>query len=87
MAGKEFFINQHGFPIKVGDILGYAQTMEQISGLAWVTGYDDAGPEIPNGACDPIAGGHATVALLLAVGTLGSWALHRQWRRRRRARS
>ena len=28
-----------------------------------------------------------TVALLLALGILGSWALHRQWRRRRRARS
>jgi crotonobetainyl-CoA:carnitine CoA-transferase CaiB-like acyl-CoA transferase len=46
---------------------GYAQTMEQISGLAWRTGYPEVQPEIPNGPCDPIAGMHATVALLLAL--------------------
>ncbi len=46
---------------------GYAQTMEQVSGLAWITGYPDQGPQIPNGPCDPIAGTHATAALLLAL--------------------
>ena len=29
-GGKEFFTKQHGFPIEVGDILGYAQTMERV---------------------------------------------------------
>jgi glycosyltransferase involved in cell wall biosynthesis len=28
-GGREFFTTQHGFPIEVGDILGYAQTMER----------------------------------------------------------
>ena len=46
---------------------GYAQTMEQQAGLAWVTGFEDGSPEIPNGPCDPIAGSHATIALLLAL--------------------
>lgn len=49
------------------DRVGYAQTMEQISGLAWLAGYPDGAPEIPNGPCDPIAGSHATIALLLAL--------------------
>lgn len=46
---------------------GYAQTMEMTSGMAWMTGWADAAPEIPNGPMDPTAGGHATLALLLAV--------------------
>jgi glycosyltransferase involved in cell wall biosynthesis len=29
-GGKEFFTKHHGFPIEVGDILGYAQTMERV---------------------------------------------------------
>ncbi len=49
------------------DRSGYAQTIEMSSGLAWMTGYGDGGPELPNGICDPVAGGHATVALLLAL--------------------
>jgi crotonobetainyl-CoA:carnitine CoA-transferase CaiB-like acyl-CoA transferase len=37
------------------------------AGLAWRTGEPDRRPVIPNGPCDPVAGGHATVALLLAL--------------------
>lgn len=46
---------------------GYAQNMEQASGMAWITGFADGPPLVPNGMCDPIAGTHATVALLLAI--------------------
>lgn len=46
---------------------GYAQTMEMTSGMACATGWPDATPEIPNGPCDPIAGSHATMALILAL--------------------
>ncbi len=46
---------------------GYAQTMEMASGLAWLTGWPGAPPEIPNGPMDPLAGGHSTFALLLAL--------------------
>jgi crotonobetainyl-CoA:carnitine CoA-transferase CaiB-like acyl-CoA transferase len=49
------------------DRVGFAQTMEQISGLAWVTGYADGPPVIPRGPCDPLAGMHAVVALLVAL--------------------
>jgi crotonobetainyl-CoA:carnitine CoA-transferase CaiB-like acyl-CoA transferase len=49
------------------DRVGFAPTMEQIAGLAWVTGLPD-GPSIaPRGACDPLAGVHAAFALLAAV--------------------
>ncbi len=46
---------------------GFAQTMEQVSGLAWLTGYPDDVVQVPNGPCDPIAGTHATIALLHAL--------------------
>lgn len=46
---------------------GYAQTMEMTSGMAATTGWPDMAPEIPNGPCDPIAGSHATVGLLVAL--------------------
>lgn len=49
------------------DRTGFAQTMEQVSGLAWVTGYPDGPPVIPRGACDPFAGLHAAFALLVAL--------------------
>ncbi|MCH5675654.1 CaiB/BaiF CoA-transferase family protein [Streptomyces gilvus] len=49
------------------DWTGYAQTMEQVSGMAWVTGLPDGVAELPNGPCDPIAGIHATAALLIAL--------------------
>ncbi len=49
------------------DHTGFAQTMEQLSGLAWVTGHADDQPRIPRGPCDPIAGMHGAFALLAAL--------------------
>ena len=48
------------------DNTGFAQTMEQMSGLAWVTGHRDDQPRIPRGPCDPLAGMHAALAFLVA---------------------
>jgi crotonobetainyl-CoA:carnitine CoA-transferase CaiB-like acyl-CoA transferase len=49
------------------DRTGFAQTMEQVSGMAWVTGFADGAPTIPRGPCDPLAGLHACFALLVAL--------------------
>jgi crotonobetainyl-CoA:carnitine CoA-transferase CaiB-like acyl-CoA transferase len=49
------------------DRTGFAQTMEQVSGMAWVTGFADGPPVIPRGPCDPLAGMHAAFALLAAL--------------------
>jgi crotonobetainyl-CoA:carnitine CoA-transferase CaiB-like acyl-CoA transferase len=49
------------------DRVGFAPTMEQIAGLAWVTGLPEGPPVTPRGACDPLAGIHAAFALLAAV--------------------
>jgi crotonobetainyl-CoA:carnitine CoA-transferase CaiB-like acyl-CoA transferase len=49
------------------DRTGFAQTMEQISGMAWTTGFADGPPVIPRGPCDPLAGMHAVVALQVAL--------------------
>jgi crotonobetainyl-CoA:carnitine CoA-transferase CaiB-like acyl-CoA transferase len=49
------------------DRTGFAQTMEQASGLAWVTGHPDGPPQGPSGVCDPLAGAHATFALEVAL--------------------
>lgn len=49
------------------DRTGFAQTMEQASGMAWLTGNADGPPVIPRGACDPIAGLHAAFATLVAL--------------------
>ncbi len=48
------------------DRSGFAMTVEQVSGLAWVTGYQDM-PLVVRGACDPLGGVHAAFALLLAI--------------------
>jgi crotonobetainyl-CoA:carnitine CoA-transferase CaiB-like acyl-CoA transferase len=45
---------------------GFAASMEQVSGLAWVTGDDDGIPNIP-GACDPLQGAHAAFAVITAL--------------------
>jgi crotonobetainyl-CoA:carnitine CoA-transferase CaiB-like acyl-CoA transferase len=47
--------------------VGFAPTMEQIAGLAWVTGEPEAPPVTPRGACDPLAGVHAAFAVLAAL--------------------
>jgi crotonobetainyl-CoA:carnitine CoA-transferase CaiB-like acyl-CoA transferase len=49
------------------DNVGFAQTMEQISGLAWITGHIDDQPRIQRGPCDPLAGMHAAYAVLVAL--------------------
>jgi crotonobetainyl-CoA:carnitine CoA-transferase CaiB-like acyl-CoA transferase len=49
------------------DHTGFAQTMEQLSGMAWVTGHLDDQPRIPRGPCDPLAGMHGTLAFLVAL--------------------
>ena len=49
------------------DRTGFAQTMEALSGMAWLTGYPDLPPILPLGPCDPLAGMHATFSLLGAL--------------------
>jgi crotonobetainyl-CoA:carnitine CoA-transferase CaiB-like acyl-CoA transferase len=49
------------------DRSGFAQTMEQATGLAWVTGFPDGPPLIPRGPCDPIGGLHAAFATMTAI--------------------
>jgi crotonobetainyl-CoA:carnitine CoA-transferase CaiB-like acyl-CoA transferase len=46
---------------------GFAQTMEQVTGLAWMTGYADDQPRIQRGPCDPNGGLHAAFAALVAL--------------------
>ena len=46
---------------------GFAQTMEQLTGMAWVTGYDGGPPIIPGGPVDPMVGTHAAIALVAAI--------------------
>ena len=49
------------------DNVGFAQTMEQVSGMAWITGHVDDQPRIPQGPCDPLAGMNAAFATLVAL--------------------
>lgn len=46
---------------------GFAMTMEQIAGLAWLTGFDDDVPTTPRGPCDALAAVHAAFATLCAL--------------------
>ena len=46
---------------------GFAQTMEQMTGMAWITGHLDDQPRIMRGPCDPIAGLHGATALMVAL--------------------
>jgi len=46
---------------------GFAQTMEQLTGMAWVTGYDGGPPIIPGGPVDPMVGVHAALAVVAAL--------------------
>ena len=41
--------------------------MEQLTGMAAITGYADEDPQIPRGPCDPLAGMHAVFATLMAL--------------------
>lgn len=49
------------------DNVGFAQTMEQMTGLAWLTGHVDDQPRIQRGPCDPLAGMHAAFATLVGL--------------------
>ncbi|MEY2421266.1 MAG: hypothetical protein QOI95_1333 [Acidimicrobiaceae bacterium] len=49
------------------DHTGFAQTMESVTGMAWVTGFPDGAPVLVRGACDPLAGMHAVIAAMLAL--------------------
>jgi crotonobetainyl-CoA:carnitine CoA-transferase CaiB-like acyl-CoA transferase len=46
---------------------GFAQTMEQTTGMAWVTGYEGGPPIIPGGVVDPMVGVHTATALVAAL--------------------
>jgi crotonobetainyl-CoA:carnitine CoA-transferase CaiB-like acyl-CoA transferase len=46
---------------------GFAQTMEQLTGMAWVTGYENGPPIIPGGPVDPMVGAHAALALVAGL--------------------
>ena len=48
------------------DRTGFAMTIEQVSGLAWMTGYPEL-PMVVRGTCDPVGGMHAVFATLLAL--------------------
>ena len=47
--------------------VGFAQTMEQLTGMAWVTGHIEDQPRIMRGPCDPIAGMHGAFAAILGL--------------------
>lgn len=49
------------------DRVGFAMTIEQVTGLAWVTGHQSGPPLVPRGVCDPLAGMHAAFAVMLAL--------------------
>jgi crotonobetainyl-CoA:carnitine CoA-transferase CaiB-like acyl-CoA transferase len=49
------------------DRVGFAMTIEQASGLAWVTGFPEREPVVPRGVCDPVGGMTAIFGLLAAL--------------------
>jgi crotonobetainyl-CoA:carnitine CoA-transferase CaiB-like acyl-CoA transferase len=49
------------------DRVGFAQNMEQMAGMAFLTGYPDQEPLVPRGPGDPLGGAHAAFATLAAL--------------------
>ncbi len=49
------------------DRTGFAMTMEQVSGMAWLCGFPEHAPGALFGPCDPGAGLHALTGLLFAL--------------------
>lgn len=47
--------------------VGFAQNMEQMAGMAFLTGYRDQEPLVPRGPGDPLGGAHAAFATLVAL--------------------
>jgi len=48
-------------------MVGYAQTVEQFSGMCWRTGYPGESPVNPSGPADPMGGSNAAFAVLAAL--------------------
>ncbi len=46
---------------------GFAQTMEQLTGMAWATGYEGGPPIIAGGLVDPMVGTHTALAIVAAL--------------------
>ncbi|MYH95758.1 MAG: CoA transferase [Acidimicrobiia bacterium] len=46
------------------DRVGFAQTMEQVSGMCWLSGYPETAPQLARGPSDPLAGLHAAYAVI-----------------------
>ena len=49
------------------DRVGFAQNMEQMAGMAYLTGHPDGEPLVPRGPGDPLGGAHAAFATLAAL--------------------
>lgn len=49
------------------DRVGFAQNMEQMAGMAYLTGHVDGEPLVPRGPGDPLGGAHAAFATLVAL--------------------
>ena len=49
------------------DRVGFAQTMEQVSGMCWLSGYPDTAPQLARGPSDPLAGLHAAYAVICGL--------------------
>ena len=49
------------------DNVGFAQTMEQVTGMAWITGHRNDQPRIQQGPSDPNAGMHAAFVLIVGL--------------------
>lgn len=47
--------------------VGFAQNMEQMAGMAFLTGFADQEPLVPRGPGDPLGGAHAAFATLVAL--------------------
>ncbi len=69
LAPQAVFVRMPAFGLRGPwrERVGLAQTMEQLSGLANLTGYADGPPTNPRGPCDAIAGMHAAFAALVAI--------------------
>lgn len=49
------------------DRTGFAMTMEQVSGMAWLSGFPEHAPGALFGPCDPGAGLHTAIGLMAAL--------------------
>jgi crotonobetainyl-CoA:carnitine CoA-transferase CaiB-like acyl-CoA transferase len=69
LAPQAVFVRMPAFGLEGPwrDRVGLAQTMEQLSGMANLTGFGDGPPINPRGPCDAIAGLHAAFATLVAL--------------------